>query len=682
MTLKAEKETMHAGNVARGMKPVKKGLVSIVILNWNGKKFLKDCIESISESTDYRNFEVIVADNGSTDGSIDLLQEMKKKGLVQKLVLNGRNLGFGGGNNRGIFEAEGEFVFLLNNDTKVTKGWLAPLVELANRRADAGIIGPLFPNLSQLDKIFGPGFIDNKGISRDLEVSGECEGEMVSGGAFFVKRKVIDAIGLLDEKFFPIYFEDSDYCARARKAGFRILFTPKSKIIHYESAATNAQPAKWKFLALNSNRVRYMLLHFPKRRLAKAAFWETLRLGKNALSRKGPWLLEAYWQNAMNAKEIAEKRRLYGSGGYAATGMQQERQENVLCVGGSGGLGEIEAEWQKLAAEKGNFFLEPAWIVPWAEGLEETGRASPWIVAAGEKGKVLGMAFFERKGKSVGFLGQDFSYHLGILAENGREKEAIEIILGFALADAGWDLLFFRHMAESQAFRETLERKCAERGLVAEFSQGDHCSVVELPGSMQAYWAGLKKKLRKNLRNDLSRLEREFRVEAEISSGTEAFEGRWKKFLELHFENIERKGEKTVLAEPWFQGVCKKACANAAEEGKLRFLSLKLGGVLAGMLLAVEEAGTFSVLNIGFAKDYGSRQSLGNVLFLKAIEYCCGRGIKKFDLLGGSPGYKAKFGARPESGLEIRVFRSRHAQEMDALKRKAKTRAKKILGRA
>jgi len=662
------------------MPAVKKGLVSIVILNWNGKKLLQDCVESILKNTDYKNFEIIVSDNGSTDGSIEILQQLRKQGKVQKLVLNGKNLGFGGGNNAGILAAEGEYVFLLNNDTLVTKGWLAELVKAAEQNPAVGIIGPLFQNFDQQNISLGPGYVDDSGRSKDIVSEKELEGEMVSGGAFFVKRKVIEKIGLLDEKFFPIYFEDADYCARARKAGFGILFTPKSRIVHLESASTKKQPGKWMFLALNRNRVRYMLLHFSTKRIAKAFFWELARLGKNIASRRFLWLLESYWLNLRDLPDIAAKRKIYGSlakeKGKKNILREKSLEKEFIAFGGSAAVQQIDGEWGKLA-EKNGFFLTPEWMLPWIKAAEKGKTVSPWIAVAKEKGKISAIAPFALKGKELQFLGQDYSYNLGILAEDEDDAAGIADFV-FANAEK-WDRIFFRHLVDGQPLVREMQERCREQGFSFEAQQGDACSVVLLPDSMEKYFAGLKKKLRKNLRNDLSRLEREFKIETKVFSGSNGFEQNWKEFLGLHFENMERKGEKTVLAEEWFREICYKACRSAAAKGGLCFLQLLLDGKLAGSLLAVEHNGVFSVLNIGFGKEFAEGQSLGNVLFLKAIEYCCKKGIKELDLLGGSPEYKAKFGAVQRNGIELRVFKTGSSRIADSLKRNTKKIARAFL---
>jgi GT2 family glycosyltransferase len=647
------------------MKPAKEGLVSIVILNWNGKKDLGKCIKSIWANTSYKDFEVIVSDNGSTDGSVEILESLKKKGRVHKIVLNGKNLGFGGGNNQGIEVAEGEFLILLNNDTEPLKGWLEALVRVARQNPEAGIIGPWFPNADKKDTVFGPGFVDDKGVSRNSFVKEQCFAEMVSGGAFFMRRDVIDSIGLLDEKYFPIYFEDSDYCARARKAGFRVLFTPESKIIHYESSATGRQPGKWMFLALNRNRLRYMLLHFPKRRLAKAGFWELLRFGKNLPSRRGLWLLESCLLNVRDMPEILGKRKQYNSKGFGRV-----TSKPGFDYG--------------LPKNQENFFLNQEWLGPWLDGVSAMGEL-PWIVEAKQGGKVIGKAFLSLKGGKAQFLGQDFSYHLDFVAEKGKEKEASEqLVQQLFDIEEKWDLIHFRHLVDKPIFGDVLKRKCEEKKFVLTERQGDACSVVGLPATMEEYYAGLKKKLRKNLRNDLSRLERQFKVETRIIDGFEndkEFEKNWDGFLRLHLENMERKGEKTVLSNPAFRGIYRKASRNAAKKGKTVFLELFLDGRLAGSLLGIKQGDRFSVLNIGFSKDYDARQSLGNVLFLKAINYCCKEGLKKFDLLGGNPEYKAKFGGELKSGLELKVFKSGKDAKMSSVRSGVKAGAKRVLGR-
>ncbi len=296
------------------MKPVKKGLVSIVILNWDGLNDIKGCIKSIQEKTAYKPYEMIVVDNGSKDGSVPWLKKMEKKGIINKLVINKKNVGFGPGNNQGIAIASGEYVFLLNNDTFVTKNWLKKIVKVAESYPEVGIVGPHFPTIDTPDIIYGAGYIDDAGRAYNLFNINDSYTEQISGGAFLIKREVIDKIGFFDKGFAPIYFEETDYCGRARKAGFKILFTPKSKILHNESASTKKQTSKWRFVTINKNRQRYMLIHFQKGRLLKGFVWEMLRFGKDLSKMRGHWLIESWLINLYHFPEIVKKRVDYKKG--------------------------------------------------------------------------------------------------------------------------------------------------------------------------------------------------------------------------------------------------------------------------------------------------------------------------------------------------------------------------------
>jgi GT2 family glycosyltransferase len=292
-------------------------LVSIIILNWNGMSFTRLCIQSIRRNTDYKPFEIIVVDNGSKEEEIKQLQGMHKQGLVDKLILNKENKGFAGGNNQGLRAANGDFFLLLNNDTIVKKGWLNELVKAAESDESIGIVQPDLPEAEGKQQPYSGGYIDDSGTARFIlkqQHPGMHDIEQAGGAAFFIKKSLFEKIGFLDEGFSPIYFEESDYCARARKAGMRCVFAPESVIVHFGSKITAKQPSKWMYLTMNKNRARFMLLHFSKKRLAKAFFWEMLRFIKSIATLRVHWLLQAYWINLRNLGEILEKRKRYAKG--------------------------------------------------------------------------------------------------------------------------------------------------------------------------------------------------------------------------------------------------------------------------------------------------------------------------------------------------------------------------------
>jgi GT2 family glycosyltransferase len=228
---------------------VKEKMVSIIILNWNGKKFIKDCFESIKKNTLYKNFEVIFVDNGSTDGSEKTLKEWEKKKWI-KLIQNPENKGFAYANNQGFKKAKGEYFFMLNNDTIVLKGWLKNAVELMESDERIAAVGSQLIDLKQFKK-------------KSFKVLPERERLTVCGAAMLLRKSVCKKIGLLDYKnFSPIYGEETDWCYRARNAGFKIMETGKSLIVHVGSATTTkGKPNKKQYELLNTHRLKAMLFN-------------------------------------------------------------------------------------------------------------------------------------------------------------------------------------------------------------------------------------------------------------------------------------------------------------------------------------------------------------------------------------------------------------------------------------
>ncbi len=286
-------------------------LTSIIILNWNGIDFTKECIASLYNLTKEK-FEVIVVDNGSKSGEITELRALKKKGLIKKLIENKSNIGFSAANNQGLRKAKGDYLLLLNNDTIVTKGWLSEMIKATKADPSIGIVGPHLPESEGSETIYGGGFVDVSGVARHSFNKNASEAEQVGGAAIFFKREVFERIGELDEGFSPIYFEETDYCSRARKAGFKVWFTPKSKVIHFGSKITKKQPTRWLYVVMNKNRLRYMLLHFPLYKLLLATPFELARALKSIFTLKIHWLAEAHLITLRSLGEILEKRARYG----------------------------------------------------------------------------------------------------------------------------------------------------------------------------------------------------------------------------------------------------------------------------------------------------------------------------------------------------------------------------------
>jgi GT2 family glycosyltransferase len=250
--------------------------ISIIIVSWNAKDFLKKCIHSILEDTNKFNIEIIVVDNASSDGSPAMVASQFPE---VKIICNEGNLGFAKANNIGMKQSSGKYVFLINSDIEILHGCFESMISFMEVNPDIGMLGPrilnpdrtlqpscrgcktlwnMFCRAASLDmlfpkmKIFGGremAFWPHDTI-RDVEE--------LSGCFWMVTRKALDEVGLLDEDFF-IYSEDSDWCKRFQKAGTRIVFSPEAQAIHYGGASSNNAPVRF---AIEMNRAN---LHYWKK---------------------------------------------------------------------------------------------------------------------------------------------------------------------------------------------------------------------------------------------------------------------------------------------------------------------------------------------------------------------------------------------------------------------------------
>ncbi len=227
--------------------------LSIIIVNWNTREFLSDCLHSVLESLDRIEAEVIVVDNASTDASVETV---KKYFPWVKLIENTDNRGFAAANNQGFLHAAGRHVLLLNSDTVVHGDVLARSVQYLDERTDVGMMGcrvlnddgstqmtcsqfPTFMNL--LLQTLGVNRLGGSFFSRyqmlDWNRDDEREVEVISGCYLMVREDVIHDIGALDEDFF-CYGEETDWCRRCAKAGWELRFAPVGEITHFGSGAT------------------------------------------------------------------------------------------------------------------------------------------------------------------------------------------------------------------------------------------------------------------------------------------------------------------------------------------------------------------------------------------------------------------------------------------------------------
>lgn len=235
--------------------------ISVVIVSWNSKAFLEECLESLAKGHD-RPYEVIVVDNDSSDGSPEaVVQRFPWVTLIQ----SGTNLGFAKGNNLGIRNSRGRYIALVNSDVKVFPACLDQLAEFLDANPEAGMVGPRifggdgrqqsscrrFPSLwNNTCEIFGL----NKLFSNTGFFAGEhmsyfgydrvCEVDVLVGCFIMARRTAVAEFGLLDEEFF-MYSEDIDWCRRCSRAGWKVMFYPGAEAIHYCGGSSSNEPLRF-----------------------------------------------------------------------------------------------------------------------------------------------------------------------------------------------------------------------------------------------------------------------------------------------------------------------------------------------------------------------------------------------------------------------------------------------------
>ncbi len=221
--------------------------VAIVLVNWNGMEHTSKCLESLA-SVHYKEFDIIVVDNGSSKHETDTLREIDQITLIE----NGENLGFTGGNNVGIkyaYDAGYQLIMMLNNDTTVEPDFLDPLVT-AMSVSSVGAVQPLILSMSHPTRIWSRGGIFSKWtgmpkalgegqeVTADVHQSGLVE--WLTGCCILFGREMVEEVGYLDDHFFALC-EDVDWSFRVEKYGKELMVVPQSRIYHFQGASTNSQ---------------------------------------------------------------------------------------------------------------------------------------------------------------------------------------------------------------------------------------------------------------------------------------------------------------------------------------------------------------------------------------------------------------------------------------------------------
>lgn len=253
--------------------------ISVVIVSWNAKEYLRECLTSLKSDVSGPDCEVFVVDNHSTDGS----QEMVSTEFPNvKLVRNEKNLGFAAANNIGIRRCSAEYVLLINSDVVVKDNCIDMMFKYMNAHPDIGVLGPRiidikgntqrstmeFPTLWNtfcralaLDSIFPNSRLFGGYLMRCFDKDLLQDTEIINGCFWMIRSNALMSTGLLDESFF-IYGEDMDWCKRFKENGWRVVYFPEAKALHYGGASSANAPIRF-FIEQEKANAHYWHKHFP-----------------------------------------------------------------------------------------------------------------------------------------------------------------------------------------------------------------------------------------------------------------------------------------------------------------------------------------------------------------------------------------------------------------------------------
>lgn len=289
--------------------------VTIIVLNWNAAPFLANCLTSLY-AQDYPNFQIVVVDNASTDNSLQLLKEQFPD---LRLIENLTNDGFSAGNNRALRHLTSDIAVLANPDIVAAADWLRQLITPLLTDSTIGIAGcKVFYPDGRLQHVGGillpPQAIANyRGwLETDIgQYDHLYEADYVIGAALAIRRTLLEQIGEMDEGYF-LYYEEADWCIRAKRAGYRVVVVPASHLTHIESATTPKNNPIY-FQRMHSSRWRYLLKHYSPEMLLQ----ETMPAEHNWLTQRDSIerlaAAHAYWHTLHTLPHILTSRTTHGN---------------------------------------------------------------------------------------------------------------------------------------------------------------------------------------------------------------------------------------------------------------------------------------------------------------------------------------------------------------------------------
>lgn len=303
--------------------------VSIVVVAWNVRELLYNCLKSVYEQTKGIEFEVIYVDNASKDGSVEIV---KKEFPEVKIIENERNEGFIKASNQGIEISKGRYVLLLNSDTLILDNAIAKMVKFADSHPRSAVVGckvltsnktlqetcfmyPSVLNMLISTTYFYKIFPKSRFFGREFitwwDYNDAREVEAICGVCSLVRKEAVEQVGLMDELYF-VYGDDPDWCYRFRKNGWQIFFTPDAQIIHFGGDTVKRVSSEF-ILQLHGSKLIFMKLHkgkllFPFACLLTALFF---------FSRIPYWLIKALFHKDSRTRSISTAKTYLIGGCYS-----------------------------------------------------------------------------------------------------------------------------------------------------------------------------------------------------------------------------------------------------------------------------------------------------------------------------------------------------------------------------
>ncbi len=295
--------------------------VAIIIATYNQERLLEKCLLSLKRKTNYPDYRVFLVDDASEK---NIGMKEKKKFPWINLIVNKNNMGFAKSNNVGIKTAlktyNPDYFLLLNDDTGIIqRNWLSNMIKVGESNEKIGILGCriIYPDgslqfFAKNSKIYTYSKKGNKQRDKEIFSTQKIKAGGIIGACFLIKRKTIKKIGLLDEKFSPFYGEESDYCERAKKAGFDIGYVGNSVIVHFGAKSTGTISADRVWFIKKKHAIRLEWLNYSLRNIIKYSLihWASVFFKKDIIScfKKFFLLIKAYIINLRNLGEILRKR--------------------------------------------------------------------------------------------------------------------------------------------------------------------------------------------------------------------------------------------------------------------------------------------------------------------------------------------------------------------------------------